>query len=154
MGRTRHTHIVLLLADGFEEAVVITLLTTLREAGLRATTVALRSEQVTGAHGVVIKPDASLDRLLEMDLPISALILPEGGGHLERLGRDPRVALLLRNRLVDNAEMVGLGKRACKFLEAYSSNAAIRCISLGGGETCINNLARQIAAQLLELGRN
>ena len=151
MKKARHAHIVLLLADGFEEAFIMIILTTLRDAGLRVTIVGLRSRQIIGAHGVVIKPDLSLDRVLEVNLSIMSLILPDGGGHIERLRSDPRVNILLQERLDGEVSVIGLGSRACKFLQEYVDDT-IRCVSLYNGETCSDDLARQITSQLLEFG--
>ncbi|MCB0211600.1 MAG: DJ-1/PfpI family protein [Anaerolineae bacterium] len=152
MAKARYTHTILLLADGFEEEAIL-VATLLREAGLRVTIVGLRSSQVTGLHGIIIKPDISLDRLLEMTMPISALIVPEGGGHIERLRSDPRVNILLRERLDCDGLVVGLGDRVDKFLRDYVGDA-VKYVSLDKWKTWANSVVQQIAAQLLERGRS
>jgi hypothetical protein len=83
-------------------------LTTLRQAGLAVNLVGLRSRRVSGAHGLVIVPDTSLDRMLRDSAPILALILPGGAGYLARLRVDPRVSTLLKRSIVEKAILVGL----------------------------------------------
>ncbi|MCB0196310.1 MAG: DJ-1/PfpI family protein [Anaerolineae bacterium] len=151
MAKAQHPHIILLLADGFEENALV-VVTILREAGLRVTMVGLRSSQVTGLHGIVVKPDMSLDRLLETAVTVTTLIVPEGNGHIERLRRDPRVSTLLQKRLPYDGLVAGMGARSEKFLRSYTREP-IRCVALDKGETCTDRFAHQIVAQLLELRR-
>ena len=109
MPKTEHGQVILLLADGFNETAVTILLITLREAGLAVLVVGLRSGRVNGAHGLMIIPDMSLDRLLEKTPPILAVLLPNGMGHLGRLQIDPRVGTLLSRSIEEQALLVGLG---------------------------------------------
>ncbi len=111
MSRSNHTQAILLLADGFEEAPISIFLATLRQAGVAVKLVGLRAKQVNGSHGLTIVPDMSLDRLLETGYGISAIILPDGAGHLTRLSKDPRVRALFES--IDKAVMlVSLGPQA------------------------------------------
>ncbi len=112
MSKTGQTPIILLLADGFDEAAVSIILTTLRQVGLPISLTGLRSRRVRGAHGLVIMPNTSLDRVLEKSSPILALIIPNGAGHLARLRVDPRVRNLLHRCLAEQATLVSLGEQA------------------------------------------
>ncbi|MCB9078662.1 MAG: DJ-1/PfpI family protein [Anaerolineaceae bacterium] len=108
MPKTDHGQVILLLADGFEEMAFSILVVTLREAGLAVLVVGLRSGRVNGAHGLMIVPDISMDRLLEKMPAILAVILPGGMGHLGRLQVDPRVGALLGRSVEEKAMLVGL----------------------------------------------
>ncbi len=50
MTKTGRAQTILLLADGFDEAAVSIILTTLRQAGLAVSLVGLRSRRVSGAQ--------------------------------------------------------------------------------------------------------
>ncbi|MCB0209263.1 MAG: DJ-1/PfpI family protein [Anaerolineae bacterium] len=117
MPKTDHGQAILLLTDGFEETAVTLLLITLREAGLAVLVVGLRSGRVNGAHGLMIIPDSSLDRLLEKPPPILAVILPSGMGHLGRLQIDPRVGALLSRSIEEQALFVGLGSHVAELTD-------------------------------------
>ncbi len=116
MSKSGQVQVILLLADGFDEAAVSLILTSLRQAGLAVSLVGLRANRVCGAHGMVIVPNISLDRLLEQSRPISALILPSGTAHLARLRVDPRVSRLLQRSLRQEAMLVSLGEQVSKLI--------------------------------------
>ena len=88
------------------------IVTTLRQVGLPISLTGLRSKRVSGAHGMVIVPNTSLDRVMEKPSPIPALIIPDGAGHLARLRVDPRVRTLLQRGLAEQTILVGLGEQA------------------------------------------
>jgi protein deglycase len=68
----------IILADGFEEVEAVTPVDLLRRAGINVTLYGLSSQEVCGAHDVVIKTDS-----LFSSNPASAdaVILPGGPGH-------------------------------------------------------------------------
>ncbi len=151
MPKTHRTQTVLLLADGFDEAAVGLILARLRQQGLAVSLVGLRSKRVSGAHGLVIVPDMSLDRLLEIASPISALILPGGAGHLARLRVDPRVSSLLQRSIVEAAILVGLGGQVAQTVVelAESNGRSIEVIKPEAGaylEDFACTLARQLVS--------
>ena len=122
MSKNDRAQVIVLLADGFEEAGVSIILTTLRQAGLAVNLVGLRSRRVSGAHGLVIVPNTSLDRMLEVSVPILALILPGGAGHLARLRVDPRVSRLLKRSIAQKAILVGLGNQVSQTVTDLVAN--------------------------------
>lgn len=152
MSNIRHSQTVVILADGFDELPTIGVLTALRKAGLRSKLVGLRSKPTVGAHGIVLIPDLSLSQLLELRSTILALILPGGGGHLERLRQDPRVNLILQRGADSGAAFVTLAQGADKLLKEYVGDGAW-CLSLNAAELCIDDLGCQIVNWLLETGR-
>jgi putative intracellular protease/amidase len=88
---------LLIIADGFEEAETIMMLSTLRQAGICVKSVALTNGLVGGAHGVWLMPDLVLTDVRRAigTTHINLVILPEGSQSLARLEADPRVHRLL-----------------------------------------------------------
>ncbi len=120
MSKTRYAEIILLLADGFDEASVSVTLTVLRQQGLAVKLIALRSKRVSGAHGLIIVPDNSLDQMLKKHSPILALILPQGVGHLSRLQRDPRVSNLIKQSIAEEALLVSFDDQARQIITDFA----------------------------------
>lgn len=156
MSNIRHGQTVMLLADGFDEVPTISALIALRKAGLRTKLIGLRTKPTAGAHGIALIPDLSLSQLLEMKSSISALILPGGGGHLERLRQDPRVNLILQWGVDNDVAFVTIGQGADKLLREYISHST-RCLSLYAEEhteeSPTDELGYQIVNWLLEMER-
>lgn len=69
-------HLVIFLADGFEEIEAITVIDLLRRAEIAVTTVALKKQEVTGAHGIVVTADTTIKHL---PATFDGIILPGGG---------------------------------------------------------------------------
>lgn len=150
MAKTGQPQVILLLADGFDEAGVSIILTTLRQAGLAVSLVGLRSKRVNGAHGLIIVPNTSLDRILAISPPILALILPGGVGHLARLRVDPRVSTLIQQSISEKSILVGL--------EDEATQIVVELIQTAGGSSNIiepkagmylEDFASALAQQLL-----
>ncbi len=100
--------VLVIIADGFDEAETIVFLSLLRQAGLCVKSVGLTSGLVSSVHGVWLKPDLTLADLDgPTDTPsISAVILPEGRQSLARLEADPRVHRLLRRVVAQRGRIV------------------------------------------------
>ena len=65
------------LADGFEEVEALATVDVLRRCGIEVQTVSISySEEVTGAHGIIVKADKVLDYSMLQDADF--LILPGG----------------------------------------------------------------------------
>ncbi|MCB0177661.1 MAG: DJ-1/PfpI family protein [Anaerolineae bacterium] len=152
MPNMRHNQTIVLLADGFDEVPTITVITALRDAGLRTKLVGLRSKPTAGSHGIVLIPDLSLSQLLETRTSISTLIVPGGGGHLERLRQDPRVNLILQRSTDSNVAFVTIGQGADKLLKEYVGDGP-QCLSLYAEGLRTNELGCQIVNWLLETER-
>jgi 4-methyl-5(b-hydroxyethyl)-thiazole monophosphate biosynthesis len=83
------------LADGFEEIEAVTIIDTLRRAGLAVTTAGLRSTSVDGAHGISVKADATF---AEVDpTSFDMLILPGGMPGTSNLAEDARVVAAVQS---------------------------------------------------------
>jgi hypothetical protein len=116
MSKFGHAQIILLLADGFDEGAVSIVSIVLRQAGLLVNLAGLRANRVRGAHGLVIVPNTTLERVLESSSPILALILPGGTGHRARLRADPRVKTLLQRIITEKAVLVGLEDQVTRMI--------------------------------------
>ena len=88
------------LADGCEEIESITIIDLLRRAQIDVTTAALNGREVTGAHGVRIGADATLDDVLTNDFDM--IVLPGGLPGADHLEGDARVRELLTRMARDD----------------------------------------------------
>lgn len=87
-------HVLVPLADGFEETEVVAVVDVLRRADLRVTLAGLEPGPVTGAHALTLVPDAELDAV-DLD-SVTALYLPGGMPGTTNLMSDSRVLELVR----------------------------------------------------------
>ena len=82
------------LAQGFEELEAITIVDLLRRADIEVVTASLQAGPVTGAHGVMVIPDASLDEVVDRNFEM--IVLPGGLPGSDHLNSDPRIITLLK----------------------------------------------------------
>jgi 4-methyl-5(b-hydroxyethyl)-thiazole monophosphate biosynthesis len=97
--RAIENRVYVLLAPGFEEADVSTVIRTLRRSGCRVAVVGLTAGPVRGAYGLSLAPDWTLSEV-ETELP-RAIVLPGSIQAARHLNADPRVHALLR-RVADH----------------------------------------------------
>jgi 4-methyl-5(b-hydroxyethyl)-thiazole monophosphate biosynthesis len=83
------------LAPGCEELEAVTIINLLRRADIDVVSASLDPGPVTGARGIVLQADATLDEALAEDYDM--VVLPGGGPGADRLDRDPRIETLLKN---------------------------------------------------------
>lgn len=82
------------LAEGFEEVEAVAIVDVLRRAGLDVTTAGLGEGEVTGSHGIALRPDAALG---ELELGrFTCVVLPGGMPGTRNLMADERVLALVR----------------------------------------------------------
>ncbi len=75
--------IYIFLADGFEETEALVTLDMLRRAGFTVGTVGVGSDELTGAHGIIVKADISAEDVSYSEL--DAIVLPGGMPGTENL---------------------------------------------------------------------
>lgn len=85
----------MLLAQGFEETEAVAPLDVLRRAGIDVQTVSLDSLAVTGAHGITITADITMDQLQPENC--QGVVLPGGMPGTLNLQNDCRVTELLKH---------------------------------------------------------
>jgi len=98
MQKVRKGQVFVLLASGFEEVDVSTVIRTLRGFGFPVPAVGLTAGPLRGAYGLFFMPDATLSEV-ETEQP-HAVVLPGGVQSARRLNADPRVHALLRRVIV------------------------------------------------------
>ncbi len=91
--------VYVILADGFEEVEAIEPIDIMRRAGVEVVTATLKNKVVTGAHGIPVTADITIDEAepKKMDL----LMLPGGAGH-ELLDASNEVHALLNYAVINN----------------------------------------------------
>lgn len=77
------------LADGFEETEALVTLDMLRRAGFNVRTLGVGSDELTGAHGIIVKADTSSENICCAD--IEAIVLPGGMPGTENLYKSKAV---------------------------------------------------------------
>ncbi|MDI6810780.1 MAG: DJ-1/PfpI family protein [archaeon] len=80
---------VLFLATGFEEIEAISIVDTLRRAGVEVTIAGLQAGAIEGAHGIKVVPDTTIGEI-EIE-KFDSVILPGGNPGYVNLGKDQRV---------------------------------------------------------------
>ncbi|QDU69725.1 DJ-1/PfpI family protein [Engelhardtia mirabilis] len=87
-------HILVPLADGFEETEAVAVIDVLRRAGLRVTVAGLAPGPITGSHQIAMVPDAAL---ADVDLAtVTSIVLPGGMPGTTNLMADRRIVDLVR----------------------------------------------------------
>ncbi len=87
-------HLITLLADGFEEVEAITVIDLLRRADISVTTVALKKQDVNGAHGIVVGAETTIKHLPSV---YDGIILPGGATGTKNLADSPLVLEIVRD---------------------------------------------------------
>lgn len=81
---------LLFLAPGFEEIEALSIIDTLRRAGVEVVMAGLQKGTIEGAHGINVIPDRAIDDDITIE-DFDAVILPGGNPGYVNLGKDPRV---------------------------------------------------------------
>jgi hypothetical protein len=89
-------HVFILWGDRFEELDAAAFLTQLRQAGVRTKLVGLSQQRISGAHGLLLVSDITLEQALTLAHRALAVIIPCGQVGLPRLENDPRIATFLQ----------------------------------------------------------
>lgn len=103
------------LAQGCEELEAVTIIDLLRRAEIEVVTAGLDGEPVRASRGVTLVPDMDLDKALEREYDM--VVLPGGAGGADNLGKDNRIAELLR-KMADSGKFTAAICAAPKVLAA------------------------------------
>ena len=82
------------LAQGCEELEAVTIIDLLRRAEIKVVTVGLDDNPVSGAHGIGLIPDTTLDAVL--DDAFDMIVLPGGLPGADNLDNDSRIHTLIK----------------------------------------------------------
>lgn len=131
-------HLLLFLAQGFEEIEAVTVIDLLRRAGVQVTTIALeRSGAVEGAHGIILHADTTINKIpAEYD----GIVLPGGQPGTKNLAASPEVIAIVKKAFVD-----GL---VCAALCAAPSVLAKAGVLAGKRATCYPGVEEQLEGAL------
>lgn len=89
--------VYVMLADGFEEVEAIEPIDILKRGGVEVTTVGVKGKTVTGAHGIVVTADITINEVDADNMEL--LMLPGGAGH-ELLDASNEVHGLINHAIV------------------------------------------------------
>ena len=84
-------YVFVLWGDKFEEAAATIFVTAFREAGIRVKVIGLTAQRISGAHGLALVPDLTLDQALRLASNAVCVILPYTSRGIKRLRNDPRI---------------------------------------------------------------
>jgi protein deglycase len=87
-------HIIVPLADGFEEIEAVTIIDILRRTGCHVTTAGLKKREVAGAHEISVQADTVIKQLPHS---FDGVVLPGGMPGTDNLLSSPKVISLVRN---------------------------------------------------------
>jgi protein deglycase len=91
-------HLVMFLADGFEEIEAIATVDLLRRASISVTTVAMESIDVHGAHDIIVRADTTVNSIPQN---FDGIILPGGGAGTKRLIESPLIMEIVQRSFND-----------------------------------------------------
>jgi len=86
-------HMVLFLAEGFEEIEAVTIIDLLRRAKIKVTTVSIGAVEVTGGHGITMLADVDMNGIPQ---EFDGLILPGGGQGTANLAASDALLSIIR----------------------------------------------------------
>jgi hypothetical protein len=115
--------ICILLASGFSEKIVVTLTTTLRDAGFGVTLVGIALQPVRGQHGMEFVAEISLGTLSLSRLP-KMVIVPGGQSCSRILLQDPR-AMQLIHKIVTHGGWLALTRNTA-YKDRFKSSDVYR----------------------------
>lgn len=95
--------ILVLWTTDFDEVVAATLTTAFRKSGIRVKLVGLAHGGATGASGLTLVPDITLERAISLAGQVAIVIIPGAEGAVRRLDNDPRIRELLERAHANHA---------------------------------------------------
>lgn len=107
--------VCVIMADGFEEIELVSIVDILRRGGVTVTIAGLKNELITGSRGIKIQPDASLDSIKEL---YDAIILPGGSPGYINLGNDKRVLDLVNKYYTEGKLVAAICAAPCVLAKA------------------------------------
>ncbi len=100
-------YVFILWSDGFDETVATVFVTELREAGLLVKVVGLTLRPTSGARGLALIPDLTLDQALLLAPQATCIIIPTATGRRsKRLNNDPRLRQFFEQASSNQAKFI------------------------------------------------
>ncbi len=136
----------ILWADRFDEAAAAIFVTEFRKAGLRTSLVRAAGQSDTGANGLTLVPDMSIDEAHALTDRAACVVIPCNSPAIQQLRIDPRVDEFLDAALAPDVTLV-IGDEANK-LVFWNGSAGSACRTLYSDQQSVLRLARRMAHQL------
>lgn len=137
----------ILWADRFDEAVAAIFVTEFRKAGLRTSLVRAAGQSDTGANGLTLVPDMSIDDARVLAERAACVVIPCNSPAIQQLRSDPRVDEFLDAALAHDVTLV-VGQEANE-LASWAASPGSACLMLYSDHQSVLQLARRIANQLV-----
>jgi hypothetical protein len=99
-------YVFVLWRDGFDEMVATAFVTELREAGLLVKVVGVTLRQISGAHGLALIPDLTLDQALPLAAQATCIVIPSHIGRRKHLNDDPRLRQFFEQAGANHAQFI------------------------------------------------
>ena len=99
-------YVFVLWSDGFDEKVAAIFVAELRDVGLLVKVVGLTTQHTSGARGLILVPDLTLDQALSLASQTLCLIIPSKSRWNRRLNDDPRVRQFIERAKANQAIFV------------------------------------------------
>ena len=99
--------VYLFLADGFEEVEALTPLDYLRRAGIDVLSIGIGSNCPTGAHGISVKADCTLDELADTE-EFEALVLPGGLEGTQNLEKSEKIKNMIFHAIENDKKIAAI----------------------------------------------
>lgn len=100
-------YVFVLWSESFDEITATAFVTELREAGLLVKVVGLTPrKKISGAHGLVLVPDLTLDQALLVAFQAVCVIIPVAPGRSKRLDYDPRLSQFFEQASSNQAQFI------------------------------------------------
>ena len=99
-------YVFVLWGKGFYEASATIFVTELRRAGLRVKVVGLTQRRTSGAFGLALVPDVTLDQILLAASHAICLVIPYTSSGNNKLRSDPRLSQLFEQVSANNGKFI------------------------------------------------
>jgi len=142
----KRNHCFVLWADRFDEATAAIFVTEFRKAGLRTSLVRAAGQNDTGANGLILVPDMSIDESRGLADRAACVVIPCNTAAVQQLCIDPRVAEFLDVALAEDGKLV-VGQQVAD-MAACSESVGTTEVTLYSEQQSMLRLARRIAHQV------
>ncbi len=134
-----------LWADRFDETLAALFVAELRKAGLRVKLVSLAGQPSSGAYGLTLVPDLTLEQALPLAQNAGCVVIPCGASGLKRLKNDPRVQEFLSQTHKAHATFI-VSQSGVADLEScvWSLQSGPDLVVYSGGEDAMDAVRRVV----------
>lgn len=147
-------YIFILWSDGFDEEVASIFVAELRQVGLLVKVIGLSRQHASGAHGLILVPDFTLDQALPLATETACLIIPCQTLPSKHLNNDPRIRKFIEQINANQALFLVGHQDVISQIDLKQSAIAKDAMLIYPDIDQIIPFARDIAKALLERAAN